>query len=255
MPDTIPEGSPIDLQMRQRCIVLAALKEHVSVTNSAQYEIALGHTAEIRAQIDAIETGYQPAIDKLRKPLDGFYEDKRMLLKPLQEADKIITDAALAWKMAEEERAAAEQRRLQAEADAEAERERQAKLKAIEDEKKKAAKAGDKSTVRELEREAATVAAAPAVGRQVYVSSSVPDVEGMSAGKKWTVRDDRIDIKQLCEAVAKGWCSPLAVLPNLKFLNQQAKSHEQAFNEPDPKTKRPMYPGVTAYNAGSARRT
>lgn len=255
MPDTIPDGSPISLAIRQRCIVLAAFAKDLNVTNAAQYEIALQHQSDIRSQIDTIEEGYQPAIDKLRVPLDGFYEDKRALLKPLQIADKIISGIALAWKAAEDERAERETRRLQAEADAEAQREREAQEKAIERERAAALKSGDKTKAAELKEELTTLAEQPVVGRQVQVTSHVPAVAGMGAGKKWVPREDTIDIVKLAEAVAKGWCSKLAIVPNMKFLNAQAKSREKEFNEVDPKTKRTPFPGVQAYNAGITRRT
>jgi hypothetical protein len=255
MAGTIPDGSPIDLSTRQRCIVLAALKDSIAVSNAAQYEIAMGHVATIREQIDAIDTAYQPAIDKLRVPLDAFYEDKRMLLKPLKDADKILSDVALGWKVAEDERAELEQRRLQAEADEQARKDRAAQEAAIEAERKRALKAGNKDKAAELEAEAETLAEQPVIGRQVQVSSSAPLVEGMAAGDKWKIREDTIDIKKLCEAVLRGWCSVEAVLPNVKYLNGRAKLEKKRFNAVDDKTKRTMFPGVQAYNAGSARRT
>jgi hypothetical protein len=252
----IPHVAPptLSIEVRQRAIVLAALKDSIRVSNSVEYEHALEQQKDIRNQIDVIEAAYKPAIEKLRPILDGWYEDVRVLRKPLEAADKAVGAAALSWKNAEEQRARDEQRRLQAEADARAQAERDAQLKARQAEAARLAKKDPKAAAA-VREEAAQLAAQPVVAATVHVDANVPTVAGIAAGEKWVCREDAVDIKKLCEAVAKGWCDTIAVVPNWKYLNGRAKLDKEKFNQADPKTKRTPWPGVVAYNAGSTRRS
>lgn len=250
-----PADTPISLEVRQRAITMAALKDRIEVTNSVQYEHALDEQKKIRDEIDAITTSYDAVIAPRRKVLDAWYEDKRALLKPLQDADGIIGRKALDWRAAEDRKAELERQRLQKIADDDAEAERRRELAAREKEIAKAAKAGNTATVRELKQEMKAVAASPVVARTVQVDSKVPDVAGMAVGDAWKIDAEKIDLIRLAEAVYRGWCSPKAIEPAAKFLGQQARSLEKEFNVADPKTKRTPFPGVVSVNAGKSSRT
>lgn len=148
----------------------------LQVTTAEEYTDAADKLKTIKALSKEIESSYGPLKQKASEAHKAIVAEEKRQLAPLQQAEAMCKDRMLTFQRAEQERAEAERRRLQAEADERARREREAL-------EKKAA-AAKKPETQQKYTEAAASVQAPVVN----VASQAPKANGVSIRKVWKAR-------------------------------------------------------------------
>lgn len=180
------------------------------------YTLAAGELQRIKSRREALDA----ARKSITRPIDEAKERVMGLFKPvialLDEAERIYKRTMLAYVDEQERKRREEQARL----DEIARKEREA----LEAKARKAAEKGKDERADALAQQAAsTVAAVSGVAK--------PAAKGISTKTTWKCSEE-IDVVALCRAIADGKVATIAVEPNMKFLNQQARSLEELFNIP-----------------------
>jgi hypothetical protein len=182
---------------------------------------ALRGIKDLRAELNVT---FDPIIVKARESLETARETKAKLERPLADAEKILKDNRIAWSQ-EQERIRLE-RQQQANRDAE---EHAAKQRAQElaDAKRQGASRA----------ELKAVAAQPVMVVPVTVESTVEKVAGISMQDHWsaevnTSMTENAALLSLASAVVHGKVPICALLPNMTYLNQQARSLKTLFDVP-----------------------
>jgi hypothetical protein len=192
-----------------------AVSKDFRITSSVEYENAGNHLKVVKGLQKRLDDAHRnlkaPALEQCRR-IDTFFKEPR---GRAQQAESVLKRAMITFQM-EQDRIRREQ---EAKAREQAEKERQ-KLEA------KAAKLDDKGKTEQAEelRNQAAVIPTP------VVTVETPRVSGIST--RTTYRAEVTDVDALVAAVAAGKVPKLAILPNDKFLNEQARSYKSALNWP-----------------------
>lgn len=160
---------------------------------------------------------FDPHIDRAYKAHKELVAEKKSHEAPLVEAEGHIKRAMLGYQQ--------EQERIRREAEAKAQEEARKQREKLE---AQAAKAAEKGKTEKAE--ALQVAAASVV--TPIIPPTVPKVAGIST--RITYRASVENIKALAAAVGAGTIPEMAVLPNMPFLNNQARAMKETL----------AYPGV-----------
>lgn len=170
------------------------------------------------------------AIKSLRKEVDDAFDDiikkahdahkaavakKREHEVPLTQAEALIKGGMIAYQSELQRKAREEQARLEEQARKERER--------LEARAAKAEAAGKSEKADELRSRAETVAAP-------VVSINTPKVAGIATRE--TYRAVVVDLQALVRGIVEGKVPVLAVMPDMTFLNGQARLQKDALNYP-----------------------
>ena len=176
---------------------------------------------DLRAKID--ET-FDPIIKKNREALNTSREQKAKAADPLDAAEKILKDNRVAWFQ--------EQERLRLERQQQADRE--AEERAAKQRERELADAKRQGASR---AEMKALATQPVMVVPVTVEPTVEKVAGISLRDNWgaevnTSMTENAALLSLASAVVHGKVPICALLPNMTYLNQQARSLKTLFDVP-----------------------
>ncbi len=175
MTDLALLDAPDDLKQNVSACVLWSQAN--TVTDAPSFQATATHLQNIKVSQKLANEFFDPPIKQaydLHKMLVGR---KKLLTGPLEQSESLDKQKMLNYQRAEQEKAAAEQRRLQAIADADARKERE-RLEKL------AAAAKKPETQQRYAEAAASVAPAPVV----HVASAAPKVAGLSTRTIWRCR-------------------------------------------------------------------
>lgn len=145
----------------------------LTVTDAETFADAGERLKEIKGALNRAAAFFKPMKQKADATKKAILDAEKELTVPLQEAEQLCKRAMLTYQQAEEEKAQAEARRIQAEADEKARREREAL-------ERKAA-AAKKPETQQRYAEAAAQVTAPVV----QVASAAPKLNGVAVVKTW----------------------------------------------------------------------
>jgi hypothetical protein len=213
-----------EVDLEQKALSWPEKARALAVVDQRSYVIAadaLRGIKDLRAELDVT---FDPIIVKARESLNTARETKAKLERPLADAEKILKDNRVIW-FQTQERIRLER---QQQADREAE-ERAAKQRAQElaDAKRQGASRA----------ELKAVAAQPIMVVPVTVESTVEKVAGISMQDHWgaevnTSMTENAALLSLASSVVHGKVPICALLPNMTYLNQQARSLKTLFDVP-----------------------
>lgn len=159
---------------------------------------------------------------EITKPLDDAKKKVMELFKPplevMNSAEKIIKAKMIGYNEAQD--------RIRKEEEAKARGEQRRMQEKLHKDALHAAKQGDTEMANFYAEQADHV---PVISREV----EKPKAAGAVTMEIWSA--EVVDIDALAKAVINGEASPEAILPNMKFLNQMAKSLKKNFNVPGAK--------------------
>jgi hypothetical protein len=191
-------------------------------------------------KLKLIKAAQKALAEKKKSVMDPIRETQKAALAlfaepeaALEQSEGLIKRAMIGFQEEQERQRAEAQRKL--DEAAAAERRRQEKAAEEARQKAEAARAAGKDAVAdraEAKAEAAQAAAATVVAPTVQVST--PRVGGISMRENWYAVVT--DVAALTKAVAEGTVPQMALEPNMKFLNNQAKALKKELR----------YPGVSA---------
>jgi hypothetical protein len=213
-----------ELALEQKAISWPEKARALAVVDQRSYTLAadaLRGIKDLRAKLDVT---FDPIIVKARESLNTARETKAKLERPLADAEKILKDNRVAW-FQEQEHIRFERQQL---ADREAE-ERAAKYRAQE--------LADAKQQGASRAEMKALAAQPVMVVPVTVESTVEKVAGISMQDHWgaevnTSMTENAALLSLASAVVHGKVPICALLPNMTYLNQQARSLKTLFDVP-----------------------
>jgi hypothetical protein len=185
------------------------------ITSPEQYTAAGFQLTGIKTMLKKIAETFDPHIKRAHDAHKALVTEKRTHETPLLTAESTLKRALLGFQQ-EQERVRREQ---EAKAQAEA-RKQQEKLLA---QAERLAEKG-KAEQAEAKREQAAVVPTP------VIAVETPRVAGIAT--RTTHRAEVTDLDALVAAVASGKVPKLALIPNEKFLNEQARSYKSALNWP-----------------------
>lgn len=166
--------TPADLE--QEVSPLVAWAKGLKVTTPDECAAAGDRLKAIKGAMTRVVAFFKPMKQKADETKKAILDAEKKLAEPLQEAEGLAKRAIIAFQNAEQEKARAEQRRLQAEADERARREQEALLKK--------AQAAKKPETQQRYQEAAAAVTAPVVA----VAPSVPKVSGITTKLVWRAK-------------------------------------------------------------------
>lgn len=211
----VPMPAGVD-ELKKSAPLIVRLAREFNVASLDDYRVAANELKKIKQRRDALDA----ARKQITRPLDEAKARVMDLFKPvialLDEAETLYKRTMLAY--------SDEQARIQREQQAKLEEEARKERERLAREAEKAAAKGRTERAEELQQRAAATVAP-------VVAAAAPTAAGVHERTVWKCREE-VDVVELCRAVAEGKVAPLAVLPNMKFLNEQARSLEDHFNIP-----------------------
>ena len=212
---------------------LAAKALAVVVTSEAEYEYAAACLQEAKARAASIEAERVDFVKPLNDTVKKINNHARRPAEMLKEAITWVDAKMRDYRLQEQARAAAEQRRLDEEAAKE-----QAKLQTRADAK------ADKAEARgDLDKAQAIRDAVPEVVA-VQVAAKIPEVEGMHTRTVW--KFEVMDLPVLMKGVLAGKVPAEAVLANEAFIGKEARDKKEELKWPGVR----VYSEETLVNAG-----
>jgi len=179
------------------------------------YQFGSDEIKGIKKRRDTLEEMRKSAtrpLDAVKATIMGWFKPPIALL---DESESLVKRQLLAYQdKAERDRAEA-----QAKIDEQARREREK----LEAQARKAEEQGKTEKAEALQQRAQTAVVPTVV-------AAVPKVAGTHTMRTWRAECD--DVIALCRAIADGKVAPIAVDPNMKFLNAQARSLAEHFAIP-----------------------
>ena len=213
------ELSPEASALAEQAELMMTQATEYSIATAEDYELGAEELKHIKAkgkELDEQRRSMTRPLDETKKKIMDLF---RQPLSFCEKAEKSIKAAMIGYQN--------EQKRIQREEEdrqrAVAEKER----KRLERQAKNAEKRGDEEKAEEI-RDRADEVLTPIVPIQT------PAVKGISTRTTWSA--EVVDKGALIQAVVSGKVSHLALDPNMKFLNGQARSMEKELD----------YPGVKA---------
>ena len=187
-------------QIEEKALTVLTQSQALTVTNEAEYVQAGEFIMGCKGLISEIKTFFKPMKDKAFAAHRQICDQETNSLKPVEQAIKVATTAALPWKQEQDRFAALE-----------AERIRQKKIKETERLKLQEAelleKFGDTEGAEQALQEAVTEP------RRSKVESIIPKVAGLSTRKRWTFRFVSPD------QVVRKYCQPDKQMIQLRIGN------------------------------------
>jgi hypothetical protein len=180
----------------------------------------------VRERIRRIKAHYKRQRGHVRKALADITRDERADLQPWQTADVQVAAPLLAWQTAERVAADAANKQALVDADVKAKADREAQAAAL---RMAAASAPSVRVARSLMAQANRVEKAEVLPVVTTVVEA-HKVEGISLPTTWVA--DVLDADALVQAVAKGKAAKQAVIPNQKWLDEQAQACGQDLRIP-----------------------
>jgi hypothetical protein len=213
-----------DVELEQKALSWPEKARALAVVDQRSYVIAadaLRGIKDLRAELD---TTFDPIIVKARESLNTARETKAKLERPLADAEKILKDNRIAWSQAQE--------RIRLERQQQADREAEERAA-----KQRAQELADARRQGASRAELKAVAAQPVMVVPVTVESTVEKVAGISMQDHWgaevnTSMTENAALLSLASAVVHGKVPICALLPNMTYLNQQARSLKTLFDVP-----------------------
>jgi hypothetical protein len=213
-----------DVELEQKALSWPEKARALAVVDQRSYVIAadaLRGIKDLRAELD---TTFDPIIVKARESLNTARETKAKLERPLADAEKILKDNRIAWSQAQE--------RIRLERQQQADREAEERAA-----KQRAQELADARRQGASRAELKAVAAQPVMVVPVTVESTVEKVAGISMQDHWsaevnTSMTENAALLSLASAVVHGKMPICALLPNMTYLNQQARSLKTLFDVP-----------------------
>lgn len=192
----------------------------IQVVDAASYKVAGQAWKDLTALEKKVKAYWEDDVATALASHRGLVAKRDAMLKPLGERKRTLTLAMGAWDDQQKEI----QRLAQAKAEAEARRIAEEATAAVAAE---LARGGDKAG-------AAQVLADPVRPAPVVVPLETPGGFGNAVRKYW--KAEVTDLMALAQGVVSGAVPPLAIEPNMTFLNGQARAMKELL----------AYPGVRA---------
>jgi hypothetical protein len=215
-----------DVDLEQKALSWPEKARALAVVDQRSYTLAadaLKGIKDLRAELDVT---FDPIIVKARESLNTARETKAKLERPLADAEKILKDNRVTWFQAQE--------RIRLERQQQADREAEERAA-----KQRAQEMADAKRQGASRAELKAVAAQPIMVVPVTVESTVEKVAGISMQDHWGAEIDpsqasseNAALLQLAQAAGKGKIPICALLPNMTYLNQQARSLKTLFDVP-----------------------
>ena len=207
-----------------------AMARGIQIKTPAHYEQAGDMLKSIKALRKEVDDAFDDIIKKAHEAHKAAVSKKKEHELPLQQAETILKSGMLAFQQEQQRRAREEQARL--EEQARKEREKLEARAAAAEAKGKAERA------EELRTQAATVPTP-------IVSIETPRVSGVSTRE--TYRAVVIDLQALVRGIMEGKVPVLAVMPDMTFLNGQARLQKSAMRYPGVKVE--VVQGISSRSA------
>lgn len=198
----------------------------LAIIDTESFQEAGRMLAQIKSALKKWNDSRQDAIDQAHSLHKTLIADRDNIGKPLRDAINVLSPAVSKYEYEAREKARIERERI----------EREAK-KAEEDRRLEMAAELEKSGKMEA---AESVLEEPIIAPPALVAEA-PKVEGLSFQDYYSFEIE--DFKKLIVAVAAGEIPVVALLPNDKFLGQQARSMKEHFK----------YPGVKLVHSRRSR--
>jgi hypothetical protein len=221
------------------------------ITTHEQYALAGPQLTGIKALLKKIGETFDPHIKRAFDAHKALVAEKRTHEAPLVTAETTLKRALIGFQQDQERQRQEQERKAREAAEKEAAkiREQAAKAEAaarakadeLRRQQEEAERAGRAAEAARLAEKAASVEAAgaeKAAGLQdkaaliptPTIAVETPKVAGIST--RTTYRAEVTDVDALIAAVAAGKVPKQALIPNEKFLNEQARSYKSALNWP-----------------------
>jgi hypothetical protein len=219
--------------IREPASAIVAAARAFKVVSGATYEEAGEQLKCVKAAAKALEDKKRTLLNPVNATLKAIRDLFRGPEEELVTAENLFKRSMLGYSEEQEELRRLEQRK----ADEAAERDRrrlEKEAREAEERAKAARDAGDIKKAEKLEAKADQRTDAAASVVPAVIQREAPRVGGISERENWTAIVT--DMPALIAAVAAGTVPLMAIEPNMKFLNNQAKAMKRAMS----------YPGVRA---------
>jgi hypothetical protein len=211
------------------------------ITTHEQYALAGSQLTGIKALLKKIGETFDPHIKRAFDAHKALVAEKRTHEAPLVTAETTLKRALIGFQQDQERQRQEQERKAREAAEKEAEAAARAKADELRRQQEEAERAGRAAEAARLAEKAASVEAAgaeKAAGLQdkaaliptPTIAVETPKVAGIST--RTTYRAEVTDVDALIAAVAAGKVPKQALIPNEKFLNEQARSYKSALNWP-----------------------
>lgn len=168
----------------EKALTLYEQAKALSIQTSGDYFFAGQFLLSLKEQRKEIVTFFKPLKQKADEAKKAILDREKESLKPLDDAESIISPAMMSWKREEDRKAEEEARRLQEEA---RKREEERKLA----EALQAEQEGDKEAAQAIIEE-------PIEAPVIRVQSAAPKISGLTERKTWTFSiENEADIPRL----------------------------------------------------------
>ena len=238
-------------ELREHVAACVRWSESNAIATPDQYQATADHLKELKTAQKKADEFFDPLVSQAFQLHKSICARKKLLTAPLEQAERIDKAKMLSWQQAEQEKAEAERRRLQAIADEAARKEREkieqaaAKQRAIEAEARRAADAARakaeetanaarrkklleeaeanerKAAAAQAKQEVQEEKAAAVVAPVVAVAAPIPKANGINTRKTWKAKI--VDLPAFLAFCCESKCFDL-LLPNEKMLDGLAKS-------------------------------
>jgi hypothetical protein len=205
-------------EVTEEALTYPDMAEALVITDQASYERAGKFVIGIKKLKKKITDTFKPMKQAADAAKRVILDQEKEANAPIKEAESIVSGRMIAWDQ--------EQRRIREEA------ERAAREKARKEDEERRLKEAE-----QLETEGDKEAADAVLEDETVVVTPPPMPKpekpaGVSYRVIYSVDETTIDLKALAEASLKGQIPIQAIQPNIKFLNQQARSLKDAMNWP-----------------------
>lgn len=208
---------------------VVAQAKALNITSAELYTQAVDLLLGVKELAKKVDASYDPIISAAKQAYDTARTKKAEVKGPLLEAEKVYKDKVAVYLSEEEEK------RKKAEADAAEALKAQQQEEDLEHAAALEA-AGDRESA-----EAVLAISMSAPAPAVTLAPTVPKIAGVSKAELWSA--EVFDLDALIKAVAAGDVPAMALLPNMTFLNGQARLMKKLLN----------YPGVRTVSKSSIR--
>lgn len=213
--------------------------ENFAIATNQEYIDAAEILKDIARKKSKIEEAFKPSVKAAFAAHRSLTQLVSTLTDPLIKADKLFRSKMVAYTDELKRQSEETEREEREAAEAIAREDQQRESDRLAAEAAEMEKSGDTLGAEATFAEAQNVASAPLYVPPIAVTSTIPKVQGVSTRGDWTIDDD-VDVMALCKAVVDGKAPLMAILPNMAYLRQRAKSDKGMF----------AIPGVRAYDKG-----
>lgn len=206
---------PPELQDEIAAVVKWSAANQIASAND--YQRTADHLKEIKRAQNQVAEFFDQDIQRAHEIHKSLCGKKASMLAPLKASEEIDKRKMISYQRAEQEKAEAERRRLQAEADERARREREAL--------EKRAAAAKKPETKERLMEQAEAVAAPVIA----VAVEAPKIAGIATRKTW--KAEIVDLEAFLRFAVESKRYDL-IVPNTKVIDSLAKGLKERASLP-----------------------